>query len=125
VGEQGHAADEGRGQEVNNDQGDIVYYNPENDPDFVPPPKDLGRLASTMFINAFGNAVNVAVSQRKDQYGTHAETHEAVPFSATHVVLNRGRVASIDAMLTRDEAEYLLDCLRKVLHPDSAPLCSD
>jgi len=71
--------------------------------------------AARRFTNEIGNPIRVLVEETRDT-GTNAETGVRSSFDAVRLVVV-GPTSVSENTLTRQEAEVLLDCLRRVLEP--------
>lgn len=71
--------------------------------------------AAARFTNEIGNPIRIVVEATRDT-GTNARTGKSSSFDAVKLVVI-GPTSTSENTLTRQEAETLLDCLRRVLEP--------
>jgi len=75
------------------------------------------RRVARRFTNEIGNPIRVVVEETRDT-GTHAQTGKKSSFDAVKLVVI-GPTSTSENTLTLREARVLLDCLQRVLTPDS------
>jgi hypothetical protein len=75
------------------------------------------RRVARRFTNEIGNPIRVVVEETRDT-GTNSQTGKKSSFDAVKLVVI-GPTSTSENTLTLREARVLLDCLQRVLTPDS------